>query len=378
MGKFWLPGLVALTVIVIALVAGLSVGPGGNSVISRVLTASSGSSGTLINVGIWLPFGFAFGAGMVATVNPCGFAMLPAYLGMYVGDGQGVDAAIDRAAARRMMLVLVPIFVWLIVRVVFWLVLDPPFFVSFLLILMALIYGVVGLVILIVALTTNLRPISTGVRRRLHNPRAYLRASRKKWRLVFVQVVKALYVSAALGLGFVVLFGSVGLIVSAGARSVASVFPWLSFTLGFIMTMLGAYLFAGGKLYTGAAQSAASRIGDPRDQSLRGYFLFGLSYATASLSCTLPIFLGIVTASLASQGIAGAAVQFIAYALGMTFVITVLTVSIAVFKGAMVNQFRRLMPYLNSISAGILIIVGGYLIFYWLTEGGLASNFGVG
>lgn len=294
LGKFWLPGLVALAVIVAAVVAGFTIGPGGNSIIGQFLTVSGESTSTLSDVGIWLPFGFAFGAGMVATVNPCGFVMLPAYLGMYVGDGQGAE--------------------------------------------------------------------SPGAGK-IHMSR---------------QLIKALYVSAALGLGFVVLFGSVGLAVSAGARSVASVFPWLSFTLGFIMTILGAYLFAGGKLYTGAAQSAASRIGDPRDQSLRGYFLFGLSYATASLSCTLPIFLGIVTASLASQGIAGAAVQFLAYALGMAFVITVLTISIAVFKGAMVKQFRRLMPYLNSISAGILIIVGGYLIFYWLTEGELARDFGVG
>lgn len=30
---------------------------------------------------------FAFGAGLLAPVNPCGFAMLPAYLGYYVGAG---------------------------------------------------------------------------------------------------------------------------------------------------------------------------------------------------------------------------------------------------------------------------------------------------
>ncbi|MEX2322649.1 MAG: cytochrome c biogenesis protein CcdA [Acidimicrobiia bacterium] len=29
----------------------------------------------------------AFAAGMVSTVNPCGFAMLPAYLGLFIGDG---------------------------------------------------------------------------------------------------------------------------------------------------------------------------------------------------------------------------------------------------------------------------------------------------
>ncbi len=31
---------------------------------------------------------FAFGAGMLSTVNPCGFAMLPAFLAYYVGDGE--------------------------------------------------------------------------------------------------------------------------------------------------------------------------------------------------------------------------------------------------------------------------------------------------
>lgn len=32
-----------------------------------------------------LPFGYAFGAGMVSAVNPCGFALLPVYLTLYLG-----------------------------------------------------------------------------------------------------------------------------------------------------------------------------------------------------------------------------------------------------------------------------------------------------
>ena len=32
------------------------------------------------------PFALAFGAGMVATINPCGFAMLPAYLSYFLGS----------------------------------------------------------------------------------------------------------------------------------------------------------------------------------------------------------------------------------------------------------------------------------------------------
>jgi cytochrome c-type biogenesis protein len=35
---------------------------------------------------VLLPFGYSFGAGMVSTVNPCGFSMLPAYLSLYLAD----------------------------------------------------------------------------------------------------------------------------------------------------------------------------------------------------------------------------------------------------------------------------------------------------
>ena len=32
-----------------------------------------------------LQLGYAFGAGMVSAVNPCGFALLPVYLSLYLG-----------------------------------------------------------------------------------------------------------------------------------------------------------------------------------------------------------------------------------------------------------------------------------------------------
>ena len=44
--------------------------------------------------------GLAFGAGLVAALNPCGFAMLPAYLTLVVrGGGAGAMPALVRALA---------------------------------------------------------------------------------------------------------------------------------------------------------------------------------------------------------------------------------------------------------------------------------------
>jgi cytochrome c biogenesis protein CcdA len=48
------------------------------------------------------PFALAFAAGLVAVANPCGFAMLPAYLSFFLGvEGQGDDAraGLSRALA---------------------------------------------------------------------------------------------------------------------------------------------------------------------------------------------------------------------------------------------------------------------------------------
>ncbi|MEE4313790.1 MAG: cytochrome c biogenesis protein CcdA, partial [Desulfofustis sp.] len=45
------------------------------------------ASGLLAQLAGWLQLGYAFGAGMVSAVNPCGFAMLPVYLSLYLGAG---------------------------------------------------------------------------------------------------------------------------------------------------------------------------------------------------------------------------------------------------------------------------------------------------
>ncbi len=49
------------------------------------------------------PLALAFGAGLVATLNPCGFAMLPAYLSYFMGTNQEEDRS--RAASLRRALV---------------------------------------------------------------------------------------------------------------------------------------------------------------------------------------------------------------------------------------------------------------------------------
>ena len=102
-----------------------------------------------------------------------------------------------------------------------------------------------------------------------------------------------------------------------------------------------------------------------------GGFGLGLSYGTASLSCTLPIFLAVVGTTLAVTSIPTSLGQFFLYALGMGTVIMALTLGMAFFKGAMVSAMRKALPYIQPVGSWLMVVAGAYTVFYWLTIGGL-------
>ncbi len=281
-----LPALVATVALAVAYVGALIIGKdnGIDGVNGFVESLSGGSSSVLGDLGLLAPLGFAFAAGMASAVNPCGFAMLPAYLGLYLGED-------DRANQK------------------------------------------------------------------IHPAR---------------NLGRAFLVGGSVTAGFVVLFGGAGLVLGLGARSfVVGVLPWLGLVIGVALALTGAWMVGGGKLYTNIAAQAAARMGDPSKVSPRGYFMFGLSYGTASLSCTLPIFLAVVGTSLAVSNLLVSLGQFLLYALGMGVVILSLTIGMAFAKGAMVKTVRKALPYVQPIGSWLMVIAGAYIVFYWLTIGGL-------
>ena len=252
--------------------------------VNRFVELLSGSSGSSIsNVGIKL--GFAYAVGAASAVNPCGFAMLPAYLGLYVGGGNQDD---DRRNPVRL-------------------------------------------------------------------------------------VSRAVMVGLSVSLGFVVLFGAVGLILGLGSQAVVvAALPFVGLAIGVLLIGAGAYMASGGKIYTSLAQRAASRVGDPNQLNIPGYVLFGVSYGLASLSCTLPLFLAVlgVGAGL-SSGFLDTVGQFVLYAAGMGSVIMALTLGMAVARSVLIRWMRAALPYVGVVGAWLMVVAGTYIVFYWLTLGDL-------
>jgi cytochrome c biogenesis protein CcdA len=235
----------------------------------------------------------AFAAGLVAALNPCGFAMLPAYLVLVVrGEGAG----------------------------------DPE------------------------TRTTT----STGL----------------------TAVGRALAATAGMGLGFLTVFGLFGaLTISAGA-TLQRYLPYLVVAIGIVLVALGIWLLLGRELtlltprHPGERWAPRARLG-----SMYGY---GISYAIASLSCTVGPFLAVTAAGLRRGSLIGSASIYLAYIAGLTLVVGVLAVAAAIASSAVVNRLRRILPYVNRISGAVLILVGLYVGYYAFYEIRLQSAHALG
>lgn len=160
--------------------------------------------------------------------------------------------------------------------------------------------------------------------------------------------------------GFLMVFGSMALILSAGLRVIITVMPFLTIVMGVLLVLLGLWLLGGKSLPVRIPQPTW----DVRARHPQSVFLYGVAYGLASLSCTLPVFLAVVGASLTAAGFAGMSVMFAAYGLGMAVVLMSVAVGAALFKSVVAHWFQKLLPYVHTVGALLLIVAGVYLIWY--------------
>jgi len=206
------------------------------------------------------PLALAFAAGLVATVNPCGFAMLPAYLSYFMGIE---DQDKSTASAVR----------------------------------------------------------------------------------------SALVVGGIVSLGFLIVFGLAGLLITAGFRVVIDVIPWVAIVIGIGIIGLGIALLRGYEMTVGLPKVQRATSG----RGYRSVFLFGVSYAVASLSCTLPVFLTVVATQVTRGSLVSGLATFLAYGTGMALVLMAVTVALSVEKQSLVGWLRGLARH---IAIGAAVMVG--------------------
>ena len=218
------------------------------------------------------PLAVAFGAGMLATINPCGFAMLPAYLSYFLGTNHG-----------------------------------------------------------------DSKPVGIG---------------------------RAVAVAIAVSAGFMSLFAVAGALLSWLSVGVYDIAPWITLVIAVGLIVLGAAMLAGWE--PTFALPKLEKGG--RRRTMSSMFVFGVSYAVASLGCTLPVFVATVSGTVRRHSAVSGIAVYVAYGLGMAIVLIALTVAIAGARESLVKHLRRVLPYVSRLGGALVLIAGLYVGWYGIIE----------
>jgi cytochrome c biogenesis protein CcdA len=176
-----------------------------------------------------------------------------------------------------------------------------------------------------------------------------------------VRVVQGLLVGLLVSAGFLAVFAVVGVPVANGVTRLTSAIPWAGLAIGVLMVTFAIGELAGRNLYLRPGRPLAPR----RRRRPATMVWFGAAYAVCSLGCTLPIFVALVGASLATASIVEGTIVFGAYAFGMATILMALSIGAALARDGLARRLKRLLPHMPRIAASFLLVAGSYLTYYW-------------
>ena len=173
---------------------------------------------------------------------------------------------------------------------------------------------------------------------------------------------RALRASAAMTTGFVAVFAVFAAVVVPLSLAVEQHLPWVTVLIGVGLVALGVRALSGGSI--GVRAPVIGRAPTGPGASVPAVALYGVAYATASLSCTVAPFLALASSATRTQSLAAGAGVVLAFALGMGLLIGLLGVAVALARQGVVAGLRRALPYVGRLSGGLLVLAGLYVAYY--------------
>ncbi|BCJ75095.1 hypothetical protein CS0771_46390 [Catellatospora sp. IY07-71] len=172
---------------------------------------------------------------------------------------------------------------------------------------------------------------------------------------------RALALTAAMTAGFVTVFGFFGLLAAPAADWIATRLPWVTVAIGLILVALGGWLAAGRQLPSPLPKPGT---GPRLRQRFWPMYLFGMSFAVASLGCTIGPFLAVVVTAFTTGSAASGAGLFVAYAIGMALVVGAIAVAVAAAQQAAIRWLRRSGSVVSRLGGVLMIAAGAYVAWY--------------
>jgi cytochrome c biogenesis protein CcdA len=173
-------------------------------------------------------------------------------------------------------------------------------------------------------------------------------------------VLRALAVGLTVTAGFVAVFAVIGYAIENVTTEVRDVLPYATIVIGAGLVALAVAMLRG---YQPTLRLPKVQKGTG-SRELGSMFLFGVSYAVASLSCTIATFLALTSTTFRNENVLSGVAVFVVYALGMGSLVVFLTIATALAKSSVARGLRRMLPFVHRVSAVLVLLSGLYVAYY--------------
>jgi cytochrome c-type biogenesis protein len=177
-------------------------------------------------------------------------------------------------------------------------------------------------------------------------------------------VARAVALTGWMTVGFVVVFGVFGLVISPVASQVQQHLPWFTVLLGMVLALSGLWLALGRELPIARWRPAGPEVA----RTVPAMVGFGASYAAASLTCSIGPFLALVVVAFRTGSVAAGAAHYLAYAVGMGLLVGLAAVAVALARRGLVQGMRRSGRWVPRATGVLLLVVGSYVAWYGAWE----------
>lgn len=159
--------------------------------------------------------------------------------------------------------------------------------------------------------------------------------------------------------GIFTIYAIATVIILSAAQLLKDYMIWITIGMGVFLIIIG-ILMAAGKSFSFTINVSHAT---PKSEVAEA-FLFGIAYAIGALGCLFPLFLIVATQAIAAPSAWIGAGYFGAYFSGMSLMmIGVITLSVLA-RDVMMKYLRKIMPHMEVITGWLLIVAGGYIIYY--------------
>ncbi len=160
-------------------------------------------------------------------------------------------------------------------------------------------------------------------------------------------------------LGILIIYSIAGAMIVLAGQFLKDYMKWITIAMGVTLIVLGILMVLGKSI----SFSFNIQNSNPKTEAIEA-FIFGIGYAIGALGCLFPLFLIVATQAMAAETVWEGSSYILAYFAGISGMM-ILTILLAIFaKDFLLKNLRKILPYMEKVTAILLIIAGVYVIYY--------------